>query len=273
VAPPTSVAPPTTVAPTTTTTSTTTDLDGPAGPLSSPAVAAYLSARTGSVTAALYNVDTGTTSLWQPGVAEDTASIVKVDILATLLHQNQDADGDADDGVGLSSSQRALATTMIEQSDNDAATDLWNDDGQETGIGAFNKLIPLSATVLGTDGYWGLTKTTAADQVKLVRTVALPNQILDTTARTYELGLMESVESGERWGVSGGVPEGVTVALKNGWLPIGANDWQINSIGWIQGDGRDYILAVLSDGNPTEGYGIDTIQGLSAQVWAALAPG
>jgi hypothetical protein len=64
----------------------------------------------------------------------------------------------------------------------------------------------------------------------------------------------------------------VTVALKNGWLPLNdANtDWQINSVGWVSGGGRDYLLAVLSTGNPTEQYGIDTINGLSSLVWSAL---
>ncbi len=43
--------------------------------------------RTDNLTAAVYDNVTGTTSLYRPGVAEDTASIMKVDILATLLAQ------------------------------------------------------------------------------------------------------------------------------------------------------------------------------------------
>ena len=48
---------------------------------------------------------------------------------------------------------------------------------------------------------------------------------------------MENVAPDQRWGVSGGVPAGVTVALKNGWLPLNdANtDWQVNSVGWVSG--------------------------------------
>jgi len=81
--------------------------------------------------------------------------------------------------------------------------------------------------------------------------------------------LLESVTPDQRWGVSGGVPPGVTIALKNGWLPMdsGGSDWQINSVGWISGDGRNYLIAVLTTGNPTEQYGIDTIGQLSAMVW------
>ena len=67
---------------------------------------------------------------------------------------------------------------------------------------------------------------------------------------------------------------GVTVALKNGWLPLtaGNSDWQVNSVGWVSGDGRSYLMAVLSTGNPSEQYGIDTLSHLGAMVWSALAP-
>jgi hypothetical protein len=34
-------------------------------------------------------------------------------------------------------------------------------------------------------------------------------------------------------------------------LPAGT-DWQVDSIGWVSGRGRDYLIAVLSTGNPTE---------------------
>ena len=62
------------------------------------------------------------------------------------------------------------------------------------------------------------------------------------------------------------------MALKNGWLPLNDadTDWQINSVGWVSGDGRDYLIAMLSTGSPTEQYGIDTVSGLSSRVWAAL---
>jgi hypothetical protein len=80
------------------------------------------------------------------------------------------------------------------------------------------------------------------------------------------------VTASQRWGVSGGVPAQVTVALKNGWLPLDSadTDWQINSVGWISGQGRNYLMAVLSTGDPSEQYGIDTIDQLAAIVWNGL---
>jgi hypothetical protein len=119
---------------------------------------------------------------------------------------------------------------------------------------------------------WGLSTTTPADQLALLRALVRPGSLLTDAERAYALSLMENVTADQRWGVSGGVPAQATVALKNGWLPLDSagHDWQVNSVGWISGSGRDYLMAVLSTGNPTEQYGIDTIDHLAAGVWDAL---
>jgi hypothetical protein len=38
----------------------------------------------------------------------------------------------------------------------------------------------------------------------------------------------------------------------------------------VSGSGRNYLMAVLTTGNPTEQYGIDTIDQLSAMVWNGM---
>ena len=121
---------------------------------------------------------------------------------------------------------------------------------------------------------WGLTTTTPADQLVLLRQLVASRSLLSAQQRQYVLGLMENVTSDQRWGVSGGVPSGVTVALKNGWLPLDARRRRLadqqRRLG--NGDGRDYLMAVLSTGNATEQDGIDTISGLSALLWQHLRP-
>lgn len=169
---------------------------------------------------------------------------------------------------------------MIELSDNDAATDLWDSADGAAGIGSFNSSVGLTATTpspcVECSGFpwpgWGLTTTTPSDQIALLRLLVEPSSLLNATEQQYALNLMESVVPSERWGVTGGVPSGVTIALKNGWLPLNTadTDWQVNSIGWVSGDGRDYLLAVMTTGDPTEQYGIDTIDGLSTMIWASL---
>jgi hypothetical protein len=120
---------------------------------------------------------------------------------------------------------------------------------------------------------WGLTTTTSSDQLVLLRELVQPSSLLTDAERGYAVSLMENVTPSQRWGISGGVPARATVALKNGWLPLDSkeDDWQVNSVGWISGSGRDYLIAVLTTGNPTEQYGIDTIDQLAAIVWKDMS--
>jgi beta-lactamase class A len=231
----------------------------------------YVSSRSGSVLAAVYDVATGQTWELGRGAAQAEASIVKVDILETLLSRNRAT------GARLSAADSSLAQRMIEESDNDATTSLWYAAGAPGQVGSFNAAAGLRHTALSRcvqcPGFpwpgWGLTTTTAADQIVLLRKLLAPSSLLTSGQRRYVLRLMEDVTPAQRWGVSGGVPLWATVALKNGWLPLNSSDtdWQINSIGWISGQGRDYLMAVLTTGNPSEQYGIDTIERLSAIVW------
>jgi len=237
-----------------------------------PAVASYLSGRTGTVVAAVYDLRTGRSWDLGQGQPQAEASIVKLDVLETLLSERAQGGG-----TGLSASDRTLAEQMIEDSDNDAATSLWYAVGGAARIRSFNARVGLTHTVPSScvvcPGFawpgWGLTTTTPDDQIALLRQLVTPSSVLTRAAREYALSLMESVAPAQRWGVSGGVPAQVTVALKNGWLPLRGvgSDWQINSIGWVSGAGRNYLMAVLSTGNPTGQYGIDTLDELAALVW------
>lgn len=235
-----------------------------------PAVAAYLAASPYNVTAAVYDAVTGYTSIYRPGDAEQCASIMKVDILATLL-----AEAQAQGVTALPSDQQVLAQQMIEESNDDDAQDLWNTEGGAAAVGHFDAEAGLNQTDPNTAGFWGESTTTAADQLQLLKKVAYPNSLLTDASRSYELGLMTNVDPTQAWGISAGVPTDVTVALKNGWLPYGANNgppWQVNSIGYVNGEGRNYLIAVLVNGESTEEEGIQTIQGLSSLIWQDTAP-
>jgi Beta-lactamase enzyme family len=239
------------------------------------AAASYLSGRAGTVLAAVYDLRTGRTWHLGQGPPQAEASVVKLDVLETLL-----AERARGDGTGLSASERTLAGQMIEDSDNDAATSLWYAVGGAARIRSFNARAGLTQTAPSScvvcPGFawpgWGLTTTTPDDQIALLRQLVTPSSVLPRAAREYALSLMRDVTPAQRWGVSGGVPAQVTVALKNGWLPLHGtgSDWQVNSVGWISGGGRNYLMAVLSTGNPSEQYGIDTIDELAATVWRRM---
>jgi polynucleotide 5'-kinase involved in rRNA processing len=127
----------------------------------------------------------------------------------------------------------------------------------------------MTDTVPASNGVWGTTTTTALDRLAMIRVLVQPNGLLTDASRSYVVNLMEHINPSQDWGATGGVPSGVSVALKNGFAVI--NGWQINTTGWVSGGGRDYLIAVLTDGNPTEAYGIDTVSTISAIVWQSLA--
>lgn len=232
-----------------------------ADPLSLTAMGSFLATRAGDVTVAVDDLVTGQLWVYNPRERGVTASIIKLDILETLL-RDAEVTGRLFDGASP-----AVIQGMIENSDNNDATDLWDHVGGPGAIAAYNATAGLTQT--SPNAAWGLTTTSAADQIRLLCQLVLPHGLLNSRAQNVALGLMEHIESDQDWGVSGGVPGGVSVALKNGWLPHGAG-WEINSVGRIEGAGRDYLIAVLTANDPGEGYGIGTIEGVASVVWNAL---
>ncbi len=193
----------------------------------------------------------------------DSASIVKAIILAALLRWHQET------STPLSPWEQGEATSMITWSDNDAATDLWNWVGRSR-LEHFLRLAAMNETELGAGLYWGLTQVTAHDEMLLLDLLTQPNPVLSAAYREYQLRLMARVIPGQRWGTPAGAPAGVTVHVKNGWLPDGTG-WHINSIGAFTGTGVNYAIVVLTDDNPSEQYGIATIEDVARLVHQELS--
>ncbi|MFC7815562.1 serine hydrolase [Streptomyces sp. NPDC057367] len=180
-----------------------------------------------------------------------TASIVKVDILATLLLQAQDA------GRTLTAAEKAYAVAMIEKSDNESTSALWESIGKADGLDAANERFGLTATEGGEGPVWGMTQTTPADQVALLRQVFVADgSQLSEASRAYVRGLMERIAPGQRWGVSAAA-DGSGWALKNGWLRRTTSGlWVVNSIGRVTSGGHDLLVAVVSRGSATMAEGV-----------------
>jgi beta-lactamase class A len=232
-------------------------------PFAGQALRSWLAGRQGEITAAVYDIETGQEYVLNPQDTEKTASTIKVDILATALHLAQLQHHP------LPANEVAAAIPMITQSDNDAAEDLYDDIGGWNAIGPFNASIGMTHTTPNDQGYFGETYTSAADQITLLKQVMLPGGELSVASRQYEYELMRHVISSQRWGITGGVPSNATVAIKNGWLPE-STGWHVNSIGRVQGDGRDYLIAVYTSFDSSWAYGIDTIERIAASAWQAM---
>jgi beta-lactamase class A len=222
---------------------------------------AGLKGRNGEHAVAVYDRVTGLSCIFNGSKHFDSASIVKAIILGALLRWHQETK------TPLSSWEKNEATLMIEQSDNDAATALWDEVGMDR-LQQFLNLADMGETQLGQDGEWGLTQVTAHDEIQLLKLLTASNSVLDASSRAYELNLMAHVTNWEAWGVTAGTPSDVTWHVKNGWLPD-ATGWHINSIGAFTGHGKDYMMAVLSvnaNMNDDEQYGINTIEDVARLV-------
>jgi len=224
-----------------------------------------LAGRKGTHAVTVHDRVTGLTCRLSEGHRFDSASVVKATILAALLRWHQETKRP------LSAREQRLATLMITQSDNDAATALWNEVGLAR-LQHFLDLAKMTETLLNREGYWGLTQITARDELTLLRLLTSSNTVLSASSRKYQLGLMARVIPAQRWGVPAGAPRYVTVYVKNGWLPL-SDGWHINSIGAFIGHGRDYMMVVLSDGNPTMDYGVTTVEAVAEAVHRDLNPG
>ena len=224
--------------------------------------------RTGSFAAGVIDAATGAVAVYHGGRLFHTASIVKVDILATLLLQHQRA------GTWLSKRQRVLAAEMIKNSDNRAATDLWDAIGRAGGLRKADRTLGLRHTTPGEGVNWGLTSTTVDDQLRLLADLTSRNSPLSARSRSYELGLMRHVAADQAWGVTAAATPGTGSAVKNGWLPDGSyTTWVINSIGVIHDDGQEILVVVLSKDQPSESAGIAQAEAAARAVVSAIIHG
>ena len=227
------------------------------------AAGAYLKGRKGHVGVFAVDLTDGRQVQHNAGQRCETASMVKLDVLLTLLLQRQDA------GKPLSSSDRALTSSMIINSDNNATTTLWGRIGQHEGVRAANRRFGMTETEPGTSYRWGLTTTTAADQVRLLRNLVRDDGPLDQASRDYALGLMGRVSDGQDWGVSAANPQH-EAQVKNGWLPR-SDGWVVTSAGRAQtAAGHEVLLAAVSCEVSSQQHGIETIEHLAEMAASAL---
>ena len=191
-----------------------------------------------------------------PGHRYTMASTVKVAVLAQLLHNT---------GGNLNSYQQSLASRMIRNSDNAATTEIVrNYLGGVSRMQDLYNALGMSETTPGPGTSWGLTTTTATDQLKLLNEIYMKphSNYLNDQSRNYIKSLMGSVNASQRWGISAGSSQ---YYIKNGWLALSAPwPWYVDSIGFIPQSGNNgYTIAVYTDNNIPMQVGVNMIESLA----------
>ncbi|MEV4087903.1 serine hydrolase [Nonomuraea fuscirosea] len=208
---------------------------------------------------------TGRVYRYHAGERLITASTAKVQILMALLLRTP--------WKKVPAEVKRDAERMIRYSDNHAADRLWTRIGGAEGFNRAGRRLGLKHTV-GVPGQcvdlycWGITRTSVDDQVRLMTALVSGKSPLRAGDRAHVRRLMGAVVDGQNWGVSAAACDGERVALKNGWLKrVSTKRWATISVGLIRdGDGRDYALAVLTEGSSEVEAGIATVEGVVERI-------
>ncbi|WP_329485453.1 class A beta-lactamase-related serine hydrolase [Kitasatospora sp. NBC_01246] len=226
------------------------------------AITRVVSERHSTVAVAVEDPGTGLSCAVRARERFDSASVIKVTIMGAVLRRAQD------EGRALTPFEEDNLRPMIVQSDNDAATALWRDLGRAR-LAEFLRLSGMADTVLADGDRWGRTQITAGDEMKQLAVFAAPGPVLTPEHRAFGLDLMNQVEEDQAWGAPLGAPDGTTVHVKNGWAPRERHAWHVHSLGIFTDPGEPYRIAILTRDNPSEEYGIDTVQAVAQVVHAA----
>ncbi len=225
-----------------------------------PAAAAYASSRAGFASFAI--IDTSTGAQYSSAGANGqvgTASVVKVPIAMAIFNLANSQHR------GLTSSEASLLHLMITQSDNNAATALWNEAGGSRGIIPFMRSLGATNTVAnpGNPEAWAFTRSTSQDMATVLAKLAVG--VLGPGATSTILNEMHHVIPSQTWGIDAAIPGS---AVKNGWYPD-PGDWRINCLGIIAG--IRYSLAIMTQypSGLGKGYGEVTCQQIAADLFPA----
>ena len=230
-------------------------------PFTTYGICSYLKSRKGVVSAALYDESSKELFLYNPGVLGFAASMIKVDILASILSSRRAS------GIKVTAVERGWAKSSIELSDNPATESIWEDLGYNRVMDVFNRKLGFSQSVGNPLNIWGLSLTTPSDQIKLLRHIILSSTVIDQKDQLYIQSLMEGVTPSQRFGVPNGVSRSSVVGVKNGWDRESDGKWQVNTFGYVKSSSNPYMLVIMSKGNPNESYGASTVSVVSRFIW------
>jgi hypothetical protein len=181
-----------------------------------------------------------------------SASVVKAMLLVAYLQRLARMHG------GLDAGSRALLYPMIHVSDNGAASAV-------QAIVGNSALLSLAHQAHMTDfavtDNWIFTQISAADQA---RYFFMQDGLIPARFRGYARYLLSSISPDQSWGVPAAARPGWRVFFKGGWLP--ASLGLVNQVARLERGGQKFAVAVLTDGDPSMGYGEATIEGVAARL-------
>jgi hypothetical protein len=213
--------------------------------------ASYLAARVGRTAFAVVDSE-GRVSGVRIHSTFNTASVVKAMLLVGYLRRLDALGQRRVDSVSAS-----FLYPMIHVSDNNAATRCWSivgDGGLYAVAGA------AGMTDFSVSGSWGTALLSPADQARFFFEMdsLIPREFVG-----YARFLLSTIAASQSWAIPVVArPLGYEVFFKDGSEPTALGQL-VHQVARLEGHSRTFAMAVMTDGDPTMQYGIDTIQGVA----------
>lgn len=186
-----------------------------------------------------------------------SASVVKAMLLAAEIRRLER------EGLPLDPDTKRLLTAMITRSDNDAADSIYTRVGDAGLVGVARRARMRRFSVAG---YWANAQITAADMARYFS--RLP-ELLVGRHRSWALGQLGSVVEEQRWGVPRAAGKRWAVFFKGGWRETEKGQL-VHQVALLRNGHRELVIAVLTDGQPSQLYAIHTVRGIADRL---LDPG
>ena len=184
----------------------------------------------------------------------ETASVLKVMMLVAYLQRL------AAEHRGLGPADTSLLYPMIHISDNDAASAVLAIVGGAA-LARVAREAGMSDYAPGV-GWWAYTQTSAIDQARLFFVL---DRLIPPRFYGYARYLMSTIEPSQSWGIPPVARPRWQVFFKTGALP---EQGLFNEVGRLEQGPVTFTLAVFTDGDPSMGYGEQTIEGVAATLLA-----
>ena len=215
----------------------------------------YARSRSGRVSFVLVDSN-GRSHRPHPARHYHSASVVKAMLLVAYLRRHDVRHR------RLRSSERSKLVPMIERSDNSQASRCFRIVGR-SGLERLARRAGMRH--FASDAYWGSTHITAGDQARFFARI---DRLVPARHRHFARHVLSHIVESQRWGIPAAVESRARVFFKGGWRPEhGA--WVVHQVALVERRGRRAALAVLTDGDPTFGYGTRTVKGIARR---ALRP-
>lgn len=181
-----------------------------------------------------------------------SASLVKAMLLVAHLREHRRVPVEA---------SAAQLDAMIRISDNDAADSVY----YGLGDGALYRLSERAGLRdFSVAGYWANAQLSARDMARFFGRLG---RLLPPAHRRYGLRLLSRIDRTQSWGIPAALGRRWRVSFKGGWRPTDSGQL-VHQAALLRDrrSGRGLGLAVLTDGNPSMEYGIETVEGIATRL-------